>query len=86
MNNRLGTVIALWFMGYSITIAGLASLAYGFIRECETVSCRIDGLMWQSGGIMTAFIGAVLVVMGYSAKAKAELKRIESLKRVKDLG
>jgi ABC-type proline/glycine betaine transport system substrate-binding protein len=85
MNNRLGTVIVLWAMGYAIAIAGLSGLTHGFTKECETVTCSVDSLIWQSGGIMAAFIGAVLIVMGYSAKTKDEARRYESLRKVEGL-
>jgi hypothetical protein len=75
----------LWVIGYIIFLMGIVGLSYGFLKECDTVSCQIDGLVWQSGGMFVSFLGSVLVVIGYSYRAKNENKRLSSLDKLNEI-
>ena len=77
MNKKYPATIALWVMGYTTIIVALGIVVFGFIQNCETIACQVESVFWKTTGFLALFIGAVLVVLGYSHKAKEELKDIE---------
>lgn len=67
-----GAVFSLWFTGYFIFLGSLAAFIFTFFREpCgKSISCQVEGLMYQSTGILGMFIGAVIVVFGFWKRSK----------------
>jgi hypothetical protein len=74
MKKTSSSVITLWIIGYFILLLGILSIIYGFAKPCETITCQVENVIWQSTGFLTAFIGSVLIVTGYAKKAKAAEK------------
>lgn len=74
MKNNSSSVITLWVIGYIISLLGIMSIIYGFVKPCETITCQVENVIWQSTGFLTAFLGSVLIVTGYAKKAKAAEK------------
>jgi hypothetical protein len=77
VNKKYPATIALWIMGYTIVIIGLGITGFGFLQNCESIACQVESVFWKTTGFLSLFIGAVLIVLGYSHKAKEELKDLE---------
>lgn len=79
MKSIYPAVLALWIMGYPTIALGVASTVFGFTKNCESISCQVEGVFWQTTGFFTMFIGAVLIVLGYAHKSKEDSKDINIL-------
>lgn len=79
MKQKYASVFTLWTLGYIIGGASIIALAYGFIKNCDqSLSCQLETVFWQTTGFLGLFLGAVLIVFGYSLKNKINLKDDEN--------
>jgi hypothetical protein len=74
MKNKSSTVITLWVIGYLTALLGIASIIFGFSKPCDSITCQVENVIWQSSGFLAAFLGSVLIVTGYAKKYKEEEK------------
>lgn len=71
-SNTPARSIALWIAGGMLTVGSLISVITASNTSCSTegVSCEVNSLVWLTAGFLGLFVGVILVLAGFAARAK----------------